>query len=206
MALSAGVQRMVRSDLGASGVMFTMDTESGFTDAVFITSSYGLGEAVVQGAVNPDEFYVYKPALRAGRPAILKRGIGGKATKMVYTADRTVGKTTAFVEVPEADRGLLSLTDGEVDRAGPAGAGDRGPLRPPDGHRVGQGRARRSAVHPAGPPGDGAVPRARRVGAAVPDEPAGHPADRRPGDRTEDRRRPGPGAAVGGHHARVRAR
>ena len=74
VALSAGVQRMVRSDIGASGVMFTMDTESGFTDAVFITSSYGLGEAVVQGAVNPDEFYVYKPALRAGRPAILKRG------------------------------------------------------------------------------------------------------------------------------------
>jgi pyruvate,water dikinase len=114
VALSAGVQRMVRSDIGASGVMFTMDTESGFSDAVFITSSYGLGEAVVQGAVNPDEFYVYKPALRAGRPAILKRGIGGKATKMVYTSERTVGKTTAFVEVPEADRGLLSLTDGEV--------------------------------------------------------------------------------------------
>ncbi len=114
VALSAGVQRMVRSDLGASGVMFTMDTESGFTEAVFITSSYGLGEAVVQGAVNPDEFYVYKPALNADRPAILKRQIGGKATKMVYTADRTVGKTTEFVEVPEAERGLLSLTDAEV--------------------------------------------------------------------------------------------
>jgi pyruvate, water dikinase len=114
VALSAGVQRMVRSDIGASGVMFTMDTESGFTDAVFITSSYGLGEAVVQGAVNPDEFYVYKPALRAGRPAILKRGIGGKATKMVYTTDRTVGKTTEFVEVPDAERRLLSLTDAEV--------------------------------------------------------------------------------------------
>ena len=115
VALSAGVQQMVRSDLGASGVMFTMDTESGFADAVFITSSYGLGEAVVQGAVNPDEFYVYKPALRAGRPAILKRGIGGKATKMVYTADRTVGKTTAFIDVPETDRSLLSPTDGEVE-------------------------------------------------------------------------------------------
>ena len=114
VALSAGVQRMVRSDVGASGVMFTMDTESGFTDAVFITSSYGLGEAVVQGAVNPDEFYVYKPALRAGRPAILKRGIGGKATKMVYAADRTVGKTTEFVDVPDADRRLLSLTEAEV--------------------------------------------------------------------------------------------
>jgi pyruvate, water dikinase len=115
VALSAGVQQMVRSDVGASGVMFTMDTESGFSDAVFITSSYGLGEAVVQGAVNPDEFYVYKRALRAGRPAILKRGIGGKATKMIYAADRTVGKTTEFVDVAEADRRMLSLTDTEVE-------------------------------------------------------------------------------------------
>jgi pyruvate, water dikinase len=115
VALSAGVQQMVRSDVGASGVMFTMDTESGFTDVVFITSSYGLGEAVVQGAVNPDEFYVYKPALQAGRPAVLKRGIGGKATKMVYTADRAVGKTTEFVDVPEADRRMLSLSDTEVE-------------------------------------------------------------------------------------------
>jgi pyruvate,water dikinase len=114
VALSAGVQRMVRSDVGTSGVMFTMDTESGFTDAVFITASYGLGEAVVQGAVNPDEFYVYKPALRAGRPAILKRSIGAKATKMVYTADRTVGRTTEFVDVPQADRRVLSLTDDDV--------------------------------------------------------------------------------------------
>jgi len=115
VALSAGVQQMVRSDVGASGVMFTMDTESGFTDAVFITSSYGLGEAVVQGAVNPDEFYVYKPALRAGRPAILKRGIGGKAIKMVYTENRTVGKTTEFVDVLTAERRVLSLTDAEVE-------------------------------------------------------------------------------------------
>jgi pyruvate,water dikinase len=116
VALSAGVQRMVRSDVGASGVMFTMDTESGFPDAVFITASYGLGEAVVQGAVNPDEFYVYKPGLRAGRPAILKRGIGGKATKMVYTSDATVGKTTEFVDVSDDDRSRLSLTDAEVEQ------------------------------------------------------------------------------------------
>ncbi len=114
VALSAGVQRMVRSDIGASGVMFTIDTESGFSDAVFITSSYGLGEAVVQGAVNPDEFYAYKPALREGRPAVLKRGLGSKATKMVYTQDATVGKTIEFVDVDEADRGRLSLTDDEV--------------------------------------------------------------------------------------------
>ncbi|NUP35277.1 MAG: phosphoenolpyruvate synthase, partial [Streptomycetaceae bacterium] len=114
VALSAGIQRMVRSDVGASGVMFTMDTESGFRDAVFITSSYGLGEAVVQGAVNPDEFYVYKPALRAGRPAILKRGVGAKATKMVYTGDASVGRTIEFVPVPEADRPELSITDEDV--------------------------------------------------------------------------------------------
>jgi pyruvate, water dikinase len=114
VALSAGVQMMVRSDIGASGVMFTMDTESGFRDAVFITSSYGLGEAVVQGAVNPDEFYIYKPALRAGRPAILKRGIGSKATKMVYTAQSQVGRTTQFVEVDQADRRRFSLSDADV--------------------------------------------------------------------------------------------
>ncbi|MCW2762252.1 MAG: ppsA, partial [Marmoricola sp.] len=116
VALSAGVQQMVRSDVGASGVMFTMDTESGFDDAVFITSSYGLGEAVVQGAVNPDEFYVYKPALRDGRPAVLKRGVGSKATKMVYTEAPEVGKTTEFVDTEEAERGLLSLTDAEVEQ------------------------------------------------------------------------------------------
>lgn len=114
VALSAGIQRMVRSDIGSSGVMFTIDTESGFPDAVFITSSYGLGEAVVQGAVNPDEFYVYKPALRAGRPAILKRGVGGKATKMVYTQDSAVGRSIDFVPVDEAERARLSLTDDEV--------------------------------------------------------------------------------------------
>jgi len=114
VALSAGIQRMVRSDIGSSGVMFTIDTESGFSDAVFITSSFGLGEAVVQGAVNPDEFYVYKPALRAGRPAILKRGVGSKATKMVYTQDSAVGRSIDFVPVDEADRGRLSLTDADV--------------------------------------------------------------------------------------------
>ena len=115
VGISAGVQRMVRSDLASSGVMFTMDTESGFDDAVFITSAYGLGEGVVQGAVNPDEFYVYKPALRAERPAILKRGIGSKATKMIYTDDAEVGKTTAFVDVDDADARLFSLDDAEVE-------------------------------------------------------------------------------------------
>ncbi|WP_207343610.1 phosphoenolpyruvate synthase [Arthrobacter sp. E3] len=114
VALSAGVQRMVRSDVGSSGVMFTMDTESGFRDAVFVTSSYGLGEAVVQGAVNPDEFYVYKPALREGRPAILKRSVGEKAIQMTYTQNREVGRTIDFVPVEAALRNHFSITDEDV--------------------------------------------------------------------------------------------
>jgi pyruvate,water dikinase len=118
VALSAGVQRMVRSDKGASGVMFTMDTESGFREAVFITASYGLGEAVVQGAVNPDEFYAYKPNLKAGRPAVLKRGLGEKAKKMIYTADRSHGKTVEFVAVSAEERGRFCLTDADVEALG----------------------------------------------------------------------------------------
>ena len=116
VALSAGVQRMVRSDVGASGVMFTMDTESGFQDAVFVTSSYGLGEAVVQGAVNPDEFYVYKPALEAGRPAILKRGLGEKALQMTYTSNREIGHTIDFVPVEASLRNRFSLSDDDVEQ------------------------------------------------------------------------------------------
>jgi len=115
VALSAGVQRMVRSDKGSSGVMFTMDTESGFREAVFITASYGLGEAVVQGAVNPDEFYAYKPNVRAGRPSVLKRGLGEKAKKMVYTADRKLGRTVEFVPVETAERQRFCLTDADVE-------------------------------------------------------------------------------------------
>ncbi|MGN8159289.1 phosphoenolpyruvate synthase [Salinisphaera sp. RV14] len=115
VALSAGIQRMVRSDTGASGVMFTIDTESGFDKVVFITSSWGLGEAVVQGAVNPDEYYVYKDNITAGRPAILRRVKGGKAVKMVYTADRTHGKTTEFVDVDTADQRRFSLSDEDAE-------------------------------------------------------------------------------------------
>lgn len=118
VALSAGIQRMVRSDIGASGVLFTVDTESGFDRAVFITSSYGLGEAVVQGAVNPDEFYAYKPALRERRPAILKRSVGEKAVKMVYAEGTHVGGSTVFVDVPHADRAKFSITDAEVEELG----------------------------------------------------------------------------------------
>ena len=113
VALSAGVQHMVRSDLGAAGVMFTLDTESGFRDVVFITASYGLGETVVQGAVNPDEFYVYKPALRAGKKSVLRRNLGGKAKKMVY-AEPGSGERVKTVDVPAADRQRFSLTDADV--------------------------------------------------------------------------------------------
>ncbi|MGD9597818.1 MAG: phosphoenolpyruvate synthase [Steroidobacteraceae bacterium] len=114
VALSAGVQHMVRSDLGASGVMFTLDTDSGFRDVVFITSSWGLGETVVQGAVNPDEFYVYKPALRADRPAILRRNLGGKAVKMVY-GEPGGGERVRTVDVPRADRQRFSLDEADIN-------------------------------------------------------------------------------------------
>ncbi len=114
VALSAGVQTMVRSDIGSAGVMFTLDTESGFRDAVFITSSYGLGETVVQGAVNPDEFYVYKPAVAAGQRAILRKNLGSKAIKMVYSDDATVGKTVSTVDVDEAESLRFSLTDDDI--------------------------------------------------------------------------------------------
>ena len=113
VALSAGVQRMVRSDRGSSGVAFTLDTESGFRDVVFVTSSYGLGELLVQGAVNPDEFYVYKPNLAAGRPAILQRTLGGKALKMVY-AEPGGEELVKTVEVSREDQRRFSLTDEEV--------------------------------------------------------------------------------------------
>lgn len=115
VALSAGVQRMVRSDLGASGVMFTIDTESGFDQVVFITSAYGLGETVVQGQVNPDEFYVYKKALQEGRKAILRRGLGSKAVKMVFTDARQAGRSVKTVEVTEAERRKFSISDSEVE-------------------------------------------------------------------------------------------
>ncbi len=114
VALSAGVQRMVRSDTGASGVMFTIDTESGFSDVVFITASYGLGETVVQGAVNPDEFYVHKPTLAQGKPAVVRRNLGSKLIKMVFADKAVAGKSVRTVEVPEADRNRFSLTDEDV--------------------------------------------------------------------------------------------
>src|SRR6266699_2343340 len=114
VALSAGVQRMARSDLGASGVMFTLDTESGFRDVVFITASWGLGEMVVQGAVNPDEFYVHKPMLRQGKFPVIRRGLGSKAQKMVLGDQGSAGLSVKTVEVPQADRNRFCLSDDEV--------------------------------------------------------------------------------------------
>ena len=115
VALSVGVQRMVRSDTGSSGVMFTLDTESGFDRVVFITSSYGLGETVVKGAVNPDEFYVYKTALQQGRPAILRRSLGSKLIKMQLSTGNEVDQSVTTVEVDESDRLRFSINDQEVE-------------------------------------------------------------------------------------------
>ena len=115
VALSAGVQRMVRADTGAAGVMFTLDTESGFRDVVFITSSYGLGEMVVQGAVNPDEFYVSKLCLKNGKPAVLRRGLGTKAEKMIFGSSESAGKSVETKAVAPAERERFSLTDGDVE-------------------------------------------------------------------------------------------
>ncbi|MDR5865629.1 phosphoenolpyruvate synthase [Halomonas koreensis] len=114
VALSAGIQKMVRSETGASGVMFTLDTESGYRDAVFVTASWGLGETVVQGAVNPDEFYVHKPTLAAGRPAVLRRNLGSKLIKMVYTGDASAGKSVETVDVPLAERARFCVNDDQV--------------------------------------------------------------------------------------------
>ncbi|HSQ09014.1 MAG TPA: phosphoenolpyruvate synthase [Burkholderiaceae bacterium] len=114
VALSAGIQRMVRSDRGAAGVMFTMDTESGFRDVVFITSSFGLGETVVQGAVNPDEFYVHKPMLAAGKHSILRKSLGSKLIKMEFDPAGGAGRTVRTVDVSDAERHRFSITDADV--------------------------------------------------------------------------------------------
>ena len=114
VALSAGIQKMVRSDLASSGVMFTLDTESGFPDVVFITSSYGLGETVVQGAVNPDEFYVHKPMLEKGKMAIIRRSIGSKLIEMVFDTSPDAKSPVKTIEVPEEQRRHFSITDDDV--------------------------------------------------------------------------------------------
>lgn len=115
VALSAGVQRMVRSDVGAAGVMFTLDTESGFDQVVFITAAFGLGEMVVQGAVNPDEFYVHKPTLAAGRPAIVRRTMGSKKIRMVYADSQEHGEQVRIEDVPEVERDRFCLSSEDVE-------------------------------------------------------------------------------------------
>jgi pyruvate,water dikinase len=114
VALSAGIQRMVRSDTGAAGVMFTIDTESGFKDVVFVTASYGLGETVVQGAVNPDEFYVHKPTLALGKPSVIRRNLGSKLIKMVFADKREAGKSTCTIDVDASDSLRFSITNEDV--------------------------------------------------------------------------------------------
>lgn len=114
IALSAGIQRMVRSDMAASGVMFTLDTESGFDQVVFVTSSFGLGEMVVQGAVNPDEFYVHKPLLEQGHPAIVKKTFGSKLTKMIYANSSEMGKQVEIIDTTNEEQNQFSLTNDEI--------------------------------------------------------------------------------------------
>ncbi|MDG1713246.1 MAG: phosphoenolpyruvate synthase [Woeseiaceae bacterium] len=114
VALSVGFQHMVRSDIGAAGVMFTLDTESGFREAIFITSSYGLGETVVQGSVNPDEFYVYKQALESNHHPILRKTLGDKATKMILRENTNLGKTVQIIDVPKTDSQKFSISDNEI--------------------------------------------------------------------------------------------
>ena len=114
VALSAGIQRMVRSETGVSGVMFTMDTESGFREVVFITASYGLGEMVVQGAVNPDEYYLSKSLLNKNRPAVIRRNLGSKQQKMIYGEVGSAGQSTIIVEVDKAERQQFALNDAEL--------------------------------------------------------------------------------------------
>jgi pyruvate,water dikinase len=157
--LSAGVQLMVRSDVGASGVLFTLDTESGFRDVVFVTGSYGLGEMVVQGAVNPDEFYVFKPTLRAGKPAVCAAASAPSSSAWCIPEKRRRARAHRRHAARACATAILHHRRRRAGARAP-GADHRKALRPPDGHRVGEGRQHRQAVHRAGAPGDGEVARA----------------------------------------------
>lgn len=206
VALSAGIQRMVRTDIGASGVMFTVDTESGFDRAVFITSSYGLGEAVVQGAVNPDEFYVYKPAVKdgkSGKDAVLSRTVGEKAVAMRYAEGTGIDSATRWEDVDPADRAQFSIDDDEVTAlARHAVAIEEHYGRPMD-IEWGARRGGRTALHPAGPAGDRGVPEgAGRSGPdPVRDRPRGSRLGRGPRGRSVHRptHRVRPGACPAFH-------
>ena len=157
VALSIGVMKMVRADLASAGVMFSLDTESGFADVVFVTGSWGLGENVVQGAVDPDEFYVHKPTFGQGHRAVLRRRLGDKAVKMVFVEGETK-HTTRNVPTPKADRERYCLADDDVLELADHRDRDRAPLRTADGHGMGQGRRRRQALCRPGPTGDRRLP------------------------------------------------
>ena len=168
VGLSIGVQLMVRSDLAVSGVMFSIDTETGFRDAVLINAAYGLGENVVQGSVNPDEYYVFKPTMKQGFRPILQKLIGTKEFKLIY--DVGGGKMTKNVPVPPEDRDRFAISDDEIlTLAGWACmiedhySAKRGPAHA-DGHGMGQGRTDRRAVHRPGTPRDRPVAEDRRTG------------------------------------------
>ena len=150
VALSAGIQKMVRSETACSGVMFTLDTESGFRDVVFITASYGLGETVVQGAVNPDEFYVHKPTYEAGAPAILRRNLGSKAIKMIY-APASADEFVETVKVEADERNRFCITDAEIGDLTRQALIIEAPLRASHGYRVGERWRRRQHLYRSGP-------------------------------------------------------
>ena len=212
VALSIGVMKMVRSDLASSGVMFSLDTESGFRDVVFLTGAYGLGENVVQGAVDPDEFYVHKPTLAAGHRAVLRRLLGDKAVKMVFVEGETK-HTTRNVPTPKADRDRFCLTDADVLELADSAVRIENALRAPDGHGVGEGRPRRQALHRPGSTRDGGIPargdehrelrpRGKR-GEVLAEGRSGRREDRL-GDGAGDRERRTPRAVPAGRGARRR--
>ena len=185
VALSVGVQHMVRSDLGAAGVMFTLDTDSGFREVVFITSAYGLGETVVQGAVNPDEFYVYKPALRAGRRSILRKNLGQKAIKMIY-GDAGSKERVRTVDVEPADRQRFSIDESDIAILAKQALVIEEHYGTPMDIEWGKDGASGKIYISAGPAGDGAEPRGAHhptLHAQGPLDPAGERPEHRPADR-----------------------
>ena len=195
IALSIGVQRMVRSDLAASGVMFTLDTESGFRDVVLINAAYGLGENIVQGSVNPDEYYVFKPTLKQGFRPILQKTLGSKEFKLIY--DIGGGKMVKNVPVPPDDRGRFAIGDDDILALARLGVPHRRPLfhqarlLGADGYRMGERRKDRGVVHPASTPGNRSVAKGHRYLSGIPAQAARTRARDRAQRRREDRKWPG---------------
>ena len=195
IALSIGVQRMVRADLGASGVMFTIDTETGFRDAILINAAYGLGENIVQGSINPDEYYVFKPTLRDGHRPILQKTLGTKEFKLIY--DVGGGKRVKNVPVPPHERGRFAISDDEILTARAVGLHHRRPLQQKtraldaDGYRVGEGRTDRRVVYPPGAARDGAIAQGHGHHRDLPSQIPRACPDHRAQRWRKDRRRPG---------------